>query len=87
MQTKLITALVGSACLLIGSQTMAATAGEAGMSIEDAIKKARSLGYTEIEEIEADGDEWEGQGKKEGDEEYEFRIDRKSGEVLKDEED
>ncbi len=87
MQTKLITALFGSACLLIGSQTMAATSGGSGMSIEDAVKKARSLGYTEITEIEADGDEWEGQGKKEGDQEYEFRIDRNSGEVLKDEKD
>lgn len=83
---QLITALLGSACLLLGSQAMAAPDG-AAMSIEQAVEKARSLGYTQIEEIELDGDEWEGQGVKAGDEEWEFRFDRETGEVLKDEED
>lgn len=86
MHKQLITALLGSACLLLGSQTIAATGG-AGMTIEQAVEKARSLGYTEIQEIELDGDEWEGQGIKAGDEEYEFRFSRETGEVLKDEED
>lgn len=87
MNKQILTAVLGSAFIVGGGQALADGSGQDWISIEDAIKKARSLGYTEIREIEADDKNWEGQGRKADGKEYEFRLDGKTGEVEKDEED
>ncbi|MEH6386410.1 MULTISPECIES: PepSY domain-containing protein [Pseudomonas] len=86
MKKRLVVALLGSAAVLAGPQAIAAADKGEG-SIENAIKQARSLGYTEIREVEADDDHWEIQGEKNDGKDYELRLDKKTGEVLKDEED
>lgn len=87
MKKQILTAVLGSAFLVGGGQALADGGGKDWISIEDAIEKARSLGYTEIREIEADDENWEGQGKKADGKDYEFRLNGKTGEVEKDEED
>lgn len=87
MKKLITTALLGSVFAIGGNPVLAEGPGEGWISIEKAVEKARSLGYTEIREIEADDNHWEGQGKKADGKDYEFRLDGKTGEVKKDEED
>ena len=84
MQTRtLITLFAGS--LLLAGNALADRPGSDWISIEDALSKARAAGYTELHKIEADnGGYWEGEGLKQDGRLHEFRIDGKSGAVIRD---
>lgn len=84
MRTRnLITLLAGT--LLAAGNALADRPGNDWISIEDALSKARAAGYSELHKIEADNDGyWEGEGLKEDGRLYEFRIDGKSGQVIRD---
>lgn len=70
---------------LTSTVVLADTDTENKVSIEQAIQKARELGYTQIREIELEDGSWEGQGYKADKRDYEFRLDGETGEVKKDE--
>lgn len=77
-------ALVASTLLLAGN-ALADRPGNHWISIEDALSKTRTAGYIELHKIEADDDGyWEGEGLKQDGRLYEFRIDGKSGQVIRD---
>lgn len=84
MRTRNLIALLAGTLLLAGN-AQADRPGNDWISIEDALSKARAAGYTELHKIEADNDGyWEGEGLKEDGRLYEFRIDGKSGQVIRD---
>lgn len=57
------------------------------ITLEKAVENAKAAGYTLLHSIEADDDYWEGEGMKADGKVWEFRIDGKSGEVIRDQED
>lgn len=72
-------------CLLASGSALADRPGSDWISIEDALGKARAAGYTELHKIEADNNGyWEGEGLKQDGRVYEFRIDGKSGQIIRD---
>lgn len=74
-----------AACLLVTGTALADRPGADWISIEEALSKAKSSGYTQIHKIEADDTGyWEGEGLKQDGKLYEFRIDGKSGQVTRD---
>ena len=84
MQTRNLIALLAGSLLLSG-HAFADRPGSDWTSIEDALSKARAAGYTELHKIEADNDGyWEGEGLKQDGRLYEFRIDGRSGQVIRD---
>ena len=84
MQTRnLITLFAGS--LLLAGNALADRPDSDWISIDEALSKARAAGYTELHKIEADNDGyWEGEGLKQDGRPHEFRIDGKSGAVIRD---
>ena len=84
MQTRnLITLFSGS--LLLAGNALADRPDSDWISIDEALSKARAAGYTELHKIEADNDGyWEGEGLKQDGRLHEFRIDGKSGAVIRD---
>ncbi|MBN7117635.1 PepSY domain-containing protein [Ectopseudomonas oleovorans] len=84
MQTRnLITLFAGS--LLLAGNALADRPDSDWISIDEALSKARAAGYTELHKIEADNDGyWEGEGLKQDGRLHEFRIDGKSGAVIRD---
>lgn len=84
MQTRTLIALFTGSLLLAGN-ALADRPGSDWISIDDALSKARAAGYTELHKIEADdAGYWEGEGLKQDGRLYEFRIDGKSGAVIRD---
>lgn len=84
MHTRNLIGLLAGSLLLAGN-ALADRPGSDWISIDDALSKAREAGYTELHKIEADNDGyWEGEGLKQDGRLYEFRIDGKSGEVIRD---
>ncbi len=80
---NLITLLAGG--LLLAGNALADRPGIDWISIDEALSKARAAGYTELHKIEADNaGYWEGEGLKEDGRLHEFRIDGKSGAVIRD---
>ena len=84
MQTRnLITLFAGS--LLLAGNALADRPDSDWISIDEALSKARAAGYTELHKIEADNDGyWEGEGLKQDGRLHQFRIDGKSGAVIRD---
>ena len=84
MRTRNLIALLAGSFLLAGN-ALADRPGSDWISIEDALSKARAAGYTELHKIEADDKGyWEGEGLKQDGRLYEFRIDGRSGQVIRD---
>lgn len=84
MQTRTLIALFTGSLLLAGN-ALADRPGSDWISIDEALSKARAAGYTELHKIEADNDGyWEGEGLKQDGRLHEFRIDGKSGAVIRD---
>ncbi|MDU9407701.1 PepSY domain-containing protein [Pseudomonas sp. zfem001] len=84
MQTRTLIALFTGSLLLAGN-ALADRPGSDWISIDEALSKARAAGYTELHKIEADNDGyWEGEGLKQDGRIHEFRIDGKSGAVIRD---
>lgn len=77
-----------AACLLATGTALADRPGADWISIEEALGKAKAAGYTQIHKIEADDNGyWEGEGLKQDARLHEFRIDGKSGQVIRDQPD
>ncbi|RMH82472.1 PepSY domain-containing protein [Pseudomonas sp. AOB-7] len=71
--------------MLLAGNALADRPGSDWISIEDALSKARTAGYTELHKIEADDEGyWEGEGLKQDGRLYEFHIDGKSGQITRD---
>ena len=88
MIKTLTTAIITTAALASASFAMADKPQPGWITIEKAIEKAKSAGYTEIYKIEADDKGyWEGEGRKADSLTYEFRIDGTSGNILRDQKD
>jgi len=88
MIKKLTAAILATAALTTAQFALADKPGAGWITIEKAIEKAKSAGYTEIYKIEADDNGyWEGEGRKADSLTYEFRIDGTSGNVLRDQKD
>jgi uncharacterized membrane protein YkoI len=51
------------------------------------VEKAKSAGYTQLHSIEAENDSWEGEGMKADGKVWEFKMNGKTGEMARDEED
>ncbi|QNG99444.1 PepSY domain-containing protein [Pseudomonas sediminis] len=84
MQTRTLIALFAGSLLHAGN-ALADRPGSDWISIDEALSKARAAGYTELHKIEADNDGyWEGEGLKQDGRLHEFRIDGKSGAVIRD---
>ena len=84
MQTRTLIALF-TGSLLLADNALADRPGSDWISIDEALSKARAAGYTELHKIEADNDGyWEGEGLKQDGRLHEFRIDGKSGAVIRD---
>lgn len=81
---KTLTSLCAAAALLVSGAVLADRPGDDWIPIEQAIQAAQQAGYTTISEIEADDDHWEGEGYKQDGEKYKFKIDAKTGQVVKD---
>ena len=63
---------------------MADRPGADWISIEQALSSAKQAGFTQIHKIEADdAGYWEGEGTKQDNRLYEFRVDGKSGKVIR----
>ncbi|MDH0744807.1 PepSY domain-containing protein [Pseudomonas sp. GD03842] len=86
---KTLTAVVlATASLAAAPFALADKPGPGWITIEKAIEKAKSAGYTQIYKIEADDNGyWEGEGRKADSLTYEFRIDGTSGNILRDQKD
>ncbi len=83
MLKKTLTALTAAAALSAGA-AMADRPGADWISIEQALSSAKQAGYTQIHKIEADdAGYWEGEGTKQDNRLYEFRVDGKSGKVIR----
>lgn len=88
MLKKTLAAAVATVSCLAAGAALADRPGADWITIEQAIDKAKAAGYTQINKIEADNDGyWEGEGLKKDSKVYEFRIDGKTGNVLRDKED
>lgn len=88
MIKKLTAVVLATAAMTTAQFALADKPGAGWITIEKAIEKAKSSGYTEIYKIKADDDGyWEGEGRKADSLTYEFRIDALSGNVLKDKKD
>ncbi|WP_263146256.1 PepSY domain-containing protein [Pseudomonas sp. RIT-PI-AD] len=86
MLKKTLTALATLSCLAAGS-AFADRPGADWITLEQALEKAKAAGYTLIYKIEADDNGyWEGEGAKtkEDTKTHEFRIDGKTGQVIRD---
>lgn len=85
MKKTLIATVAAFSCLSAGV-ALADRPGADWITLEQALEKAKAAGYTQVFKIEADNDGyWEGEGAKGQDNKtYEFRIDGKSGQVLRD---
>ncbi|AEF22068.1 MULTISPECIES: PepSY domain-containing protein [Pseudomonas] len=83
MLKKTLTALTAAAALSAGA-AMADRPGADWISIEQALSSAKQAGYTQIHKIEADdAGYWEGEGTKQDNRLYEFRVDGKTGKVIR----
>lgn len=83
MIKRTLTALAAVAALSCGV-AMADRPGAGWVNIEQALSSAKQAGFTEIHKIEADdAGYWEGQGLKQDNRLYEFRVDGKSGKVIR----
>lgn len=81
-------AVLATAALATAPFALADKPGPGWITIEKAIEKAKSSGYTEIYKIEADDNGyWEGEGRKADSLTYEFRIDGTSGNIVRDQKD
>jgi uncharacterized membrane protein YkoI len=88
MIKQLTAAVLATAALATAQFALADKPAPGWITIEKAIEKAKSAGYTEIYKIEADDHGyWEGEGRKADSVTYEFRIDATSGNVLRDQKD
>lgn len=88
MYHKKLTAALAVAVL--ASTSGAALADKPGadwITLEQAVEKAKSAGYTLLHSIEAENDSWEGEGMKADGKVWEFKMDGKTGEMTRDEED
>jgi uncharacterized membrane protein YkoI len=52
-----------------------------GISAEQAVQIARSVGLVHVEEVDCDDDEWEVEGRDAGGREIEVEIDRRTGRI------
>ncbi|TWE07154.1 YpeB-like protein with putative protease inhibitory function [Pseudomonas sp. AG1028] len=83
MLKKTLTALTAVVALSAGA-AMADRPGADWISIEQALSSAKQAGYTQIHKIEADdAGYWEGEGTKQDNRLYEFRVDGKTGKVIR----
>ena len=83
MLKKTLTALPAAAAMSAGL-AMADRPGADWISIEQALSSAKQAGFTQIHKIEADdAGYWEGEGTKQDNRLYEFRVDGKSGKVIR----
>ncbi|SHM89153.1 PepSY domain-containing protein [Phytopseudomonas punonensis] len=83
MLKKTLTALTAAAAMSAGV-AMADRPGADWISIEQALSSAKQAGFTQIHKIEADdAGYWEGEGTKQDNRLYEFRVDGKSGKVIR----
>ena len=83
MLKKTLTALTAAAALSAGA-AMADRPGADWISIEQALSSAKQAGYTQIHKIEADdAGYWEGEGTKQDNRLYDFRVDGKTGKVIR----
>jgi len=87
MYNKTLTAAFAVAILGSGAAFAADKPGTGWLTLEQAVEKAKAAGYTELYSIEADRDGWEGEGVKQDGKRYEFKLDGKTGAVIKDRED
>ncbi|MGH8416470.1 MAG: PepSY domain-containing protein [Pseudomonas sp.] len=88
MIKTLTAAVLATAALATAPFALADKPGAGWITIEKAIEKAKSAGYTQVYKIEADNDGyWEGEGRKADGVTYEFRIDGTSGNILRDQKD
>ncbi|AFN79325.1 PepSY domain-containing protein [Stutzerimonas nitrititolerans] len=88
MYHKKLTAALAIAVL--GSASGVALADKPGadwITLEQAVQKAKSAGYTQLHSISADDDTWEGEGMKADGKVWEFKMDGKTGDMTKEKED
>ena len=88
MYNKKLTAALAIAVL--GSASGVALADKPGadwITLEQAVQKAKSAGYTQLHSISADDDTWEGEGMKADGKVWEFKMDGKTGDMTKEKED
>src|SRR5690606_27877420 len=87
MYHKKLTAALAIAVL--GSASGVALADKPGadwITLEQAVQKAKSAGYTQLHSISADDDTWEGEGMKADGKVWEFKMDGKTGDMTKEKE-
>ncbi|GAB6390489.1 PepSY domain-containing protein [Stutzerimonas marianensis] len=87
MYNKTLTAALAIAVLGVSNIALADKPGTDWITLEQAVEKAKAAGYTTLHAIEADDDAWEGEGMKADGKVWEFKLDGRTGEVLRDEED
>ncbi|MBF6624330.1 MAG: peptidase [Pseudomonadales bacterium 32-61-5] len=88
MYHKKLTAALAIAVL--GTASGIALADKPGadwITLEQAVEKAKSAGYTQLHSIGADDDVWEGEGMKADGKVWEFKMDGRTGEMTKEKED
>ncbi|MBA1236825.1 PepSY domain-containing protein [Stutzerimonas nitrititolerans] len=88
MYHKKLTAALAIAVL--GSASGIALADKPGadwITLEQAVEKAKSAGYTQLHSISADDDAWEGEGVKADGKVWEFKMDGRTGDMTKEKED
>ncbi|QLF94607.1 PepSY domain-containing protein [Pseudomonas sp. ABC1] len=71
--------------LMSGAVFAADTPGADWITLEEAAAKAKQAGYTQLHALEADDGKWQGEGLKADGRKYEFHIDARSGDVVKEE--
>lgn len=84
---KSFSAALATAALLATGTVMADSPKEGWISIEQAIETAKEAGYTEVHQVEADDEFWEGKGLKADGKKYEFKINGQTGVVEEDKQD